>query len=358
MLLGAFILLCFVFWMGWRTLKRSKRAKSDGNEDAFYPESKTKTLLSRIPYLGRTHRQWRDLDDSTSIHGQPSMFEQSKSSMLGTQTTVYATKASNMASNMASSLFRRGPGPLPQLDTNVSFAPVNPYSSASTMDSAFTAAGPGTQNQAVTTYIQQPAIALSPPSRSNPSPAVVISNPFASPEDDAYPTNEIASPSSALQYGNGTNETFATTATDRSRMPDPYFNQSELARQASTAFDPTKRVVYRASELSSLSSGFGDGDIIVPMPAASSYAPSIAATTSNRDTIYTTTSEDVPARYRSVNSWVNQQTGRVQRAQTRADEEDVPPVPSLPAEERLTLMMDDGEEPRRYEDTLPPPVPQ
>lgn len=157
-------------------------------------------------------------------------------------------------------------------------------------------------------------------------------------------------------------------------MPDAYYNQSELARQASTAYDPKQRAVYRASALSSISSGFGDGDFIIPLPPAAlqqpeaggsrpiSYAKSTTRGPSNangqRDTVYTTTSEDMPARYRSVNSWVNQQTGRVQRQQARDDDADVPPVPALPAEDRFTMMMDDGEVPRKYEDTLSqPPMP-
>lgn len=227
--------------------------------------------------------------------------------------------------------------------------------------------------------------------QTNFSPSTVTSNPFSSPRD--MPNPPSMNPQAAAQYssdtvstgtmgngtmGNGTMETFESLSTDRSRMPGPYFNQSELARQASTAYDPAKRAVYRASELSSISSGFGDGDFIIPpQPAALqeqggelrpiSYAKSTSRSRSNsvangngqRDTVYTTTSEDMPARYRSVDSWVNQQTGRVQRQQARDDDADVPPVPSLPAEDRYTLMMDDGEVPRSYEDTLSsqPPVP-
>jgi len=55
--------------------------------------------------------------------------------------------------------------------------------------------------------------------------------------------------------------------TIRSRMPDAYYNQSQMARQPSDAYDPSKRNVNRISELSSLSSGFGDGDIIVQAPS-------------------------------------------------------------------------------------------
>lgn len=286
---------------------------------------------------------------------------------------LYSAESRSMAPSQA----RQGPTVLPQLDTNLSYSQANPFS-ASTQSTAFnqySAQSPqGSSTQNTLPYSQQQPVIL-PPLQTNFSPA----NPFASPEDAAVADN--MSPSSAAQYGNGTMRTFETATTDRSRMPDPYYNQSELARQASTAFDPARRAVYRASELSSISSGFGDGDIIVPPPAAVQpgsgprpfsfvKTPDLSRNSSvanrseigsngQRDTVYTTTSEDMPVRYRSVNSWVNQQTGRAQRNAQRSDAEDVPPVPDLPPEQRLTMMMDDGEEPRRYEDTLSsqPPVP-
>lgn len=138
-------------------------------------------------------------------------------------------------------------------------------------------------------------------------------------------------------------------STMRSRMPDAYYNQSELARAPSDAYDPAQRKAYRASDVSSLSSGFGDGDIIVPPPPAGlSPAPAQQQNLQpsglgrfswmsrrdrgNRETVYTNTSEDRPARYRSVNSWVNQQIGRIKRADERKQsDEDVPPVPDVPA---------------------------
>lgn len=329
-------------------------------------------LLARIPYFGRNQRPWHDQGDGLDMRGPPSMYDQGSVKSMGTKVSVYSMAD---ARHMPQAHGRQGSMTLPQLNTNVAYTTANPFS-ASTQSSAYnTHSAQSTQSQAMQNtppYSQQ-----LPQLQTNLGAA---SNPFASPEDGLQP--DAMSPSSALHYGNGTAQTFDTTATDRSRMPDPYFNQSELARQASTAFDPAKRAVYRASELSSISSGFGDGDFIVPPPAAAqqgaelrpySFAKNGGLSRSNsvanrsefggsvgqRDTVYTTTSEDMPARYRSVNSWVNQQTGRVQRQQERDDAEDIPPVPQLPPEERLTMMMDDGEEPRRYEDTLSsqPPVP-
>ncbi|KAI0013995.1 hypothetical protein F4779DRAFT_201310 [Xylariaceae sp. FL0662B] len=138
--------------------------------------------------------------------------------------------------------------------------------------------------------------------------------------------------------------------TMRSRMPDPYYNQSELARQPSDAYDPAQRKAYRASELSSISSGFGDGDMIVPQDLAVNKPPP-APTTNNsaarfswmsrgndrRETMYTATSEDRPARFRTVGSWVNQQAGRVKRAGSRARERgEVPVMPAIPGELNVT----------------------
>lgn len=114
-------------------------------------------------------------------------------------------------------------------------------------------------------------------------------------------------------------------------LPPPYYHN-----QRQTAF----------SEMSSLSSGFGDGDIIMPPPQIA-IAPHLLARRaestaggSERDTVY---SEDSNPRFRTVNSWVRQQSGRMKRQQ----ESDAPPVPALPLEQEFRLMMPDGEVPRR-----------
>jgi hypothetical protein len=158
-----------------------------------------------------------------------------------------------------------------------------------------------------------------------------------------------------------------------------YYNQSEMARTPSMAYDPQRRQVNRASELSSISSGFGDGDIIVttnaPVPVphippnVHSNAPMnhnarfswMSQEPNKRDTVYTQSSEDMPPRFRSVNSWVDQQTGRIKRAQQREQgEAGAPPVPQIagqvgipgihnpPGEQGYEMMMDD-EQPRPVE---------
>lgn len=169
-----------------------------------------------------------------------------------------------------------------------------------------------------------------------------------------------------------------------SHQPQPSFNS--LDAQGGTwaylsAPNSQPQLQHRASNLTSLSSGFGDGDIIIPSayhpprsgastpqpPPSTVTASSAGNALSNRDTIYTATSDDQPARFRTVSSWVNQQKGRIHRAQQRVkdgnwvagEREGVPPVPGvpagagvngLPAEQEFSLMMPDGEVPRRVDD--------
>lgn len=136
-----------------------------------------------------------------------------------------------------------------------------------------------------------------------------------------------------------------SSSTMQSRMLDPYQHQPQLARQPSAAYHPGQRQVYRASEISSLSSGFGDGDIIMPPPTVipktlpSPPQPPIDTDPGHRqfswisrsegkpplppqqqqqqqqkrDTVYTTASEQ-PTRFRSITSWVDQQKTRIKRA--------------------------------------------
>ena len=135
-------------------------------------------------------------------------------------------------------------------------------------------------------------------------------------------------------------------------LPTPVSDTSEAARRQL----PT----YRESQLSSLSSGFGDGDMMAPQPLTApppaavpgpapgrgDYASGARASVreswvsrgdERRETVYTQSSEDRPVRFRSINSWVNQQTGRVQRANSRARERgEVPVMPAIPGQLNVT----------------------
>ena len=149
-------------------------------------------------------------------------------------------------------------------------------------------------------------------------------------------------------------KTWRTDATGTTHVPNRPV--SPLEPQTSTNLPPSTYPVQRQtviSEWSSLSSGFGDGDIIMPPPQAAtspahrtSRAPSemLSGGESRRDTVYTEVSEDSTPRFRTVNSWVRQQSGRLRRAQ-----DDAPPVPLLPPEQDFRLMMPDGEIPRKVD---------
>jgi hypothetical protein len=223
-----------------------------------------------------------------------------------------------------------------------------------------------------------------------------------------------------------------------------YNNDQSVPTQQLTAPYPIYRQPSRTlTDVSSLSSGFGDGDFVMvstadsdnnninnnriitpPQPTAAAAAPHYYTArfswmsqpqaqpqhnltkqepegqqqrrrSSNRtlpplqrsSTVYTQASEDQPARFRSVASWVNQQTGRIRRAQQRHHhhpppppsssspqsqggdgnaatatdkevvvvqmQEGIPGIPNLPPEEpSFGMMMDDEERPRKVESVV------
>ncbi|KAI1660335.1 hypothetical protein F4813DRAFT_291441 [Daldinia decipiens] len=133
--------------------------------------------------------------------------------------------------------------------------------------------------------------------------------------------------------------------TMRSQVTQPYYNEPDLPRQPET-FNAPKRAGTRASEISSISSGFGDGDIIIPPSSEADKSGPVpdeenpgardswmSRPGERRETVYTEASEDRPARFRSITSWVNQQAGRAKRAGSRARERgEVPVMPAIPGQ--------------------------
>lgn len=126
------------------------------------------------------------------------------------------------------------------------------------------------------------------------------------------------------------------------------------SQQTSNLNDPYQREIGHMSFLSSLSSGFGDG-LIIPDPTnpnsrqtqtfRQSQNPgaarfSWARSQGQRDTVYTTTSEESAPRFRTVNSWVAQQTGRVERDAQIANE--IPNVPAIPMPLQVGLNQQPG----------------
>jgi hypothetical protein len=124
-------------------------------------------------------------------------------------------------------------------------------------------------------------------------------------------------------------------------------NPASLSQNVANSYGAARKALNRMSEQSSLSSGFGDGQMIIPdftsKPSTArasltnngkvrnfSWVTSIfqARSTDNRDTIYTTSSEETTARFRTVNSWVAQQTRHVERREQSDGE--IPSMPQAP----------------------------
>ncbi|KAF4483622.1 hypothetical protein FAGAP_11613 [Fusarium agapanthi] len=149
-------------------------------------------------------------------------------------------------------------------------------------------------------------------------------------------------------------------------LSTPYKPQQHKRIPSTTpyAYDAGRRQTG-VSELSSISSGFGDGDIVVtpttqtvqsvPSRPEPSRQPTWKSTNSfgRRDTVSTVASVDTRPRFRSVNSWVKQQNGQLRRAQRQQEnslDSEAPPVPPMatpPAQDFSSKLQDH---------TYPPPV--
>lgn len=124
---------------------------------------------------------------------------------------------------------------------------------------------------------------------------------------------------------------------------------TQYTSQTSNLDNSQQRDPHRMSTLSSLSSGFGDGLIIQDTETIRnpSIAPArqnqqttrfswqtttskAAETNYDRTSIYTTASIDTAPRFRTVNSWVAQQTGRVERQHMMNSQ--IPAMPPVPAQ--------------------------
>ncbi|KAI1276547.1 hypothetical protein F5Y07DRAFT_131489 [Xylaria sp. FL0933] len=275
--IGIFIVLCFILWLVVRTLKKSKRSGRKYNDSSW--------LAGLIP--GRKQPKPSNAPGFNSFYEKeslPAYDAGGKNSMEGygyyDQTKLY-----------------------PLEPENVSYPPAAAAAVRLQNEIAMRQVAESQQRQLLPNSVSQ------------------------------YP------PQLNVQIGDSYNNDVNSTL--RSRMPDAYYTQSQLSRQPSNAYNPTQRQVYRASEISSLSSGFGDGDIIMPPPnvimtpkpptaavAAAPRAPtnaegngnnrpfswmSRAGTEQKRDTVYTTAS-DRRTRFHSVNSWVDQQKRRLMKA--------------------------------------------
>jgi hypothetical protein len=324
-------------------------------------------VLAKVPFLKNRHQKWQNLDDSSVTGLSPPSYKSGMAQVepvkeFYAQEKTYQLPSRKQSMDQAENVRISG-SPLARNRPNLAFTN-----------------NPLTLNTNVSPSTYQPTSSQSPPNFMYTDSPLTLDTNITQPWSH-QPQHSFSS-TNAAQFG-GMRASTDESETFRSRMPDAYFNQSELARGPSDAYDPTKRQVNRVSQISSISSGFGDGDIIMPdntikppQPATTSLRQSTnlvgrfswvsQSVQSRRDTVYTQASEDSPPRFRNVSSWVNQQTGRVKRAQQRhEDGRDAPPVPVLssqqvgvpgihnpPAEQSFNMMMTDGELPRRVEDTL------
>ncbi|KAI1816811.1 hypothetical protein GGS20DRAFT_593996 [Poronia punctata] len=143
-------------------------------------------------------------------------------------------------------------------------------------------------------------------------------------QEKQYPTVSEGPPYPSL-------ETVRSERAELWRAPEPYplhqQNQNHLGKQQVDVhhnppeialqplqYNATKGQVYRVSEMSSLSSGFGDGDIIVTQPDTAIPHVGDGRETwirrSWRDSVCATTITERPNRFRSIHSWLDQQKMR------------------------------------------------
>ncbi|KAM7194992.1 hypothetical protein V8F20_007718 [Naviculisporaceae sp. PSN 640] len=359
--IGAFILISFVCYLVWRALRKAKRekgsSKPDRSEGGFLGRFTSRSAT-------RNRRAWESLDDSVPApvpapapaKGSPPSYRE-KASTVGVPQGFYAPEKTQPA-------MPPQPQPQPRAPTPKSvdlFAAVQRPT------------GPPPMPEELVPRV--PRV----PSLNGVSAVSTLVN--------SHQAQDSFSSTAPMQFDTTTTEPDGSD-TARSRMgPGVFFNQSEMARQPSTAYDPARRQVNRTSVLSSLSSGFGDGDIVVPAQTVTPPPQAALATSggeppnysrrfswssrgtshlgSRRDTIFTQSSEDMPPRFRSLTSWIDQQTGRIKRAQQREAEQGTQPmvtgalgqagIPGIhnpPREPSFGMMMDD-EQPRRVEYPIP-----
>ncbi|KAF5543197.1 hypothetical protein FNAPI_9777 [Fusarium napiforme] len=178
---------------------------------------------------------------------------------------------------------------------------------------------------------------------------------------------DAVSPTSTTFVENAVEVQVVARHDPKDSLSTPYKPQQHKRIPSTTpyAYDVGRRQTG-VSELSSISSGFGDGDIVVtpttqtvqsvPSRPEPSRQPTWKSTNSvgRRDTVSTVASVDTRPRFRSVNSWVKQQNGQLRRAQRQQEnslDSDAPPVPPLapPPEQDFRYMLQDDERPRPVE---------
>ncbi|KAK3997702.1 hypothetical protein QBC44DRAFT_71335 [Cladorrhinum sp. PSN332] len=389
--IGAFILVCFITWMVWRTMKKSRK---NGGSSVGSKSPSSNGFASMIPFFG--HKKLRSMDEST-ITGSPP--------------PSYREKAGSPVEPPLAGFYGREKAPLveevqPQAQPPQS--QLRPQSQFQSQPRPQAQGQPQPQPQLqLQTQFPQQQLQAAPRGAPFDQQAMQQGGFYQQPynPNTAYsPANTMAfatfpSISGVIPYNHQPQASFSSTNAAQFggyilpgdphgpgmtiMAPTTYYGQPPIAQELAVPSVPNQRKTTRSSQVSSLSSGFGDEGIIVsnslvtPLPPAktparaSSHYPSRFSWQSQsqaqnqRDTVYTETSEDQPLRFRSLNSWVDQQAGRIKRTQQRGygqgtqspvpqvhGHPGIPGIHNPPDEQSFNMMMDD-EAPRRVESALP-----
>jgi hypothetical protein len=380
---GGFILLCFVAWMVWRSMKKSKNKGNSRDASGGF----RRRIASKIPFLKR--KGWQSLDDTETTKSSPPSYREkaggarsaSVDGFFGSEKTPQQLPQQPWPQNVPEAVLR-GPDQM---------QPTSMYQPVSNPGDTYATAG-------------RPHITL------------MTNMPVYS-----HQAQESFSSTNAAQFGAVMTDGSTASPLLTGVSPISYYHKPVLSQQFAAPYNAIYRQPSHAiSEVSSLSSGFGDGDIIgttsspIAAPAPTAAVPGSASNSpqqytarfswmsqqkqqqqqqqqrqgagqagptrqnstgssnrgDRRETVYTETSEDQPARFRSVTSWVDQQTGRIKRVQQRGAAEGghhapggrtpvqvpgnpgVPGIHNPPSEQSFGMMMDDEERPRRVDEVV------
>ncbi|EEU39512.1 uncharacterized protein NECHADRAFT_70309 [Fusarium vanettenii 77-13-4] len=328
-IVGGFLLLLAIGFIIWKLYKKrsDQKKRSPIDDMAFEKPSRFENLVSKVPFIGPRfgYQGWYTIDAPSQEHFAKSQQPQGN-----------LEKAQLSQENLEKAQPVSSPRPASSRIDSQLLAPMKPLGAyrlgstrTSTINLDFEAISPTS-----TMFVESTAVQVQVIARHDPKESIA-----------------------------------SVSGRQHKRVPSttPYIYDVGGRRQTGTSY------------LSSISSGFGDGDIVVtptnntiqtiPSQPAPATLPSRLTTwrststlgrrdtetsSGRRDTVSTEASFDIRPRFHSVNSWVKQQNGHLRRAQRQQESSpdgSTPPVPTLPPpiEQDFGLMMPDGERPRPVE---------
>ncbi|KAL2682677.1 hypothetical protein Neosp_007130 [[Neocosmospora] mangrovei] len=328
-IVGGFLLLLAIGFIIWKLYKKrsDQKKRSPIDDMAFEKPSRFENLVSKVPFIGPRfgYQGWYTIDAPSQEHFAKSQQPQGN-----------LEKAQLSQENFEKAQPVSSPRPASSRIDSQLLAPMKPLGAyrlgstrTSTINLDFEAISPTS-----TMFVESTAVQVQVIARHDPKESIA-----------------------------------SVSGRQHKRVPSttPYIYDVGGRRQTGTSY------------LSSISSGFGDGDIVVtptnntiqtiPSQPAPATLPSRLTTwrststlgrrdtetsSGRRDTVSTEASFDIRPRFHSVNSWVKQQNGHLRRAQRQQESSpdgSTPPVPALPPpiEQDFGLMMPDGERPRPVE---------